>query len=250
MDGCNLESDHRVQRRLPGCANCYAMKLAGGRLAHHPSRKGLTQPSKAGPVWNGQVRYNREWLDQPLRWRKPREDGDRVSDAVRSGPWPLPNIWLGTSVEDQDRANERIPPLLQTPAAVRFLSAEPLLGEVEIFNMDGPIDVPDGMPSPLHWVIVGGESGPGARPMHPDWARSIRDQCEAVGVPFFFKQWGAWRPADIRWPGGERCIMGRNGHVRSQGSESFYDNDWIMLCAGKAAAGRELDGRTWDQMPT
>ncbi len=109
---------------------------------------------------------------------------------------PLPNVWLGVSVEDQARANERIPLLLETPVAVRFVSAEPLLAPVAIFDMDGPVDVPDGVPSPIHWVIAGGESGPGARPMHPEWARGLRDQCQAVGVPFFFKQWGTWVPND------------------------------------------------------
>ena len=125
-------------------------------------------------------------------------------------PLPLPNVWLGTSLEDQDTANERIPPLLETPAAVRWLSAEPLLGPVEVFSINGPVDVPDGMLPPLDWVVAGGESGPGARPMHPDWARSLRDQCAAAGVPFFFKQWGG---------------------------------------ASSKALGRELDGRTWDEMP-
>ena len=125
-------------------------------------------------------------------------------------PLPLPNVWLGTSVEDQDTANERIPALLETPAAIRWISAEPLLGPVEIFSANGPVDVSDGTRSPLDWVVAGGESGPGARPMHPDWARSLRDQCAAATVPFFFKQWG-----------------GSTGKAR----------------------GRELDGRTWDEMP-
>jgi protein gp37 len=117
---------------------------------------------------------------------------------------PLPNVWLGTSAEDQPRADERIPHLLATPAARRFVSLEPLLGPVDLTRLR-----PDGINftlnallgkaehllgfrshlSGLDWVIVGGESGPGARPMHPDWARSLRDQCAAAGVPFFFKQW-------------------------------------------------------------
>lgn len=125
-------------------------------------------------------------------------------------PLPLANVWLGTSAEDQETANERIPALLETPAAVRWLSAEPLLGPLEIFSINGPIDVPDGMRSPLDWVVAGGESGPGARPMDPSWARSLRDQCVAAAVPFFFKQWGG---------------------------------------AFSKALGRELDGRTWDEMP-
>ncbi len=113
--------------------------------------------------------------------------------------WPLPNVWLGTSVEDQATADERIPHLLRCPAAVRFLSCEPLLGPIDFrkvpgFNLAGQagVDLLRNL-----WVIVGGESGPGARPMRPDWARSLRDQCQAAGVPFFFKQMGA-RPVGVR----------------------------------------------------
>lgn len=118
--------------------------------------------------------------------------------------WPFPNVWLGVSCEDQKTADERIPLLLQTPAAVRWISAEPLLGPVELrqanadphfrrswleYNQrvsDGKFS--EGTYNRLDWVVVGGESGPGARPMHPDWARSLRDQCIAADVPFFFKQ--------------------------------------------------------------
>lgn len=133
--------------------------------------------------------------------------------------WPLPNVWLGVSAEDQARADERIPDLLATPAAVRFVSAEPLLGPVDFENIDivpwldsfrktprpdpdspnwpaikydvlrGHVKGPDDInQTKLDWIIVGGESGKYARPMHPDWVRSIRDQCAAAGVPFFFKQ--------------------------------------------------------------
>jgi len=108
-----------------------------------------------------------------------------------AGTWPWPHVWLGVSVEDQARADERIPRLRETPAAVRFISAEPLLGPVDLRqHLVDPTT--DWMLSPkraIDWLIVGGESGPGARPMHPDWARSLRDQCQAAGVPFFFKQW-------------------------------------------------------------
>lgn len=127
-------------------------------------------------------------------------------------PWPLPNVWLGVSVEDQKRADIRIPALTETPAAVRWLSCEPLLGPVDLspWLVDhGDTSRPWGIP--IDWVVVGGESGPGARPMHPDWARRSRDQCTSAGVPFFFKQWG--------------------GHTPKQG-------------------GRVLDGQTWDQYPT
>ena len=122
------------------------------------------------------------------------------------------NIWLGVSVEDQKTADERIPLLLSTPAAVRFVSCEPLLGPVDfwkfatreetfgsMYDHRGSYGIYPGLPPEpikyhegIDWVIVGGESGPGARPMHPDWARSIRNQCVDAGVPFFFKQWGEW----------------------------------------------------------
>lgn len=120
------------------------------------------------------------------------DDGEMLSeDEV---PFPLPNVWLGVSVENQEQADKRIPLLLQTPAAIRWVSAEPLLGPV-----DFGYDLHDGVIHEqgetrhirgLDWVVAGGESGPGARPMHHDWARSLRDQCKAAGVPFLFKQWG------------------------------------------------------------
>ncbi len=103
------------------------------------------------------------------------------------GPWPLPNVWLGTSAENQATLDERLPHLLATPAAVRFLSLEPLLGPIDVRGrLDG-----------IDWVIVGGESGPGAQPMHPDWVRSIRDACVEAEVAFFFKQWGEWLPQSV-----------------------------------------------------
>jgi protein gp37 len=165
--------------------------------------------------------------------------------------WPLPNVWLGVSCEDQQRADERIPHLLVAPAAVRFVSAEPLLGPIELARsaQRGMRSDPDEFSSALRdprsalaldWVIVGGESGPGARPMHPDWARGIRDQCVAAGVPFFFKQWGEWAAAPTMDP-----------HLRSSSLQYVHDGDSAarMICLGKKAAGRLLDGREWDEFP-
>ncbi|TIX71478.1 MAG: phage Gp37/Gp68 family protein, partial [Mesorhizobium sp.] len=148
------------------------------------------------------------------------EDGDNAHDEVANAVWPLPNVWLGVSAERQQEADERVPELLATPAAVRFVSAEPLLGPIDFERIKlpgiiNPLDAlrGEGYTTMLHgqyagqrlyhglkygcgrrldWIIVGGESGPNARPMHLAWARSIRDQCTAAGVPFFFKQWGAW----------------------------------------------------------
>jgi protein gp37 len=147
--------------------------------------------------------------------RDPR-DGDRVLLLRDGQTWPLPNVWLGVSVEDQTTADARIPDLLATPAAVRFLSCEPLLGPVDLREWVGTVHHhPDNDPHAtstravvraaraamgptIDWAIVGGESGPGARPMHPDWVRSIRDQCTAAGVAFFMKQWGGGRRAPRR----------------------------------------------------
>lgn len=147
-------------------------------------------------------------------------------------PWPLPNVWLGVSVEDQAAADERIPLLLQTPAAVRWLSCEPLLDEVDLNDYWGE--------SGIDWVVVGGESGPHARPMHTDWARALRDQCLDAGVPFHFKQWGEWvQVHELRC--NEPGIKGKPWYN--------FDPDTAVCRIGKKAAGRLLDGREWNEMP-
>lgn len=185
----------------------------------------------------------------------------RVSFEAR-GEWPPRNAWLGVSAEDQRRADERVPELLATPAAVRFVSAEPLLGPIVMplawlrqgDNGAWPHDV---MPvTGLDWIIVGGESGPSARPMHPDWPRAIRDQCAAAGVAFFFKQWGEWGDFDIRCDPSNRAVtlarpandpLGR--YVTPQGGSGIGHGTVWMRRVGKARAGRMLDGRTHDDMP-
>jgi len=361
ITGCSVVS--------PGCTNCYAMKLAGSRLAHHPSRAGLTRDTKAGPVWTGEVRLNEQWLDEPLRWRRPRKifvcaHGDLFAEGVPDawiervfavmalcpqhvfqvltkrpermraylahpataravwelacdmvvehgfgvvllahpshasiapagrhvhvGRWPLRNVWLGVSVEDQRRADERIPILLDTPAAVRWISAEPLLGPVDLdaaWHGEPALDAEcwgdcawceKGRP-PLHncqrgkgdwekgrsgldWVVAGGESGPGARPMHPDWARSLRDQCAAAGVPFLFKQWGTWAAKLDREredPDWRADYSGRFSDSRpdiawlnSAGGRGFHGERFhVMSRVGKKAAGRTLDDVTHDGFP-
>ncbi len=352
ITGCSVVS--------PGCTNCYAMKLAGTRLQHHPSRAGLTVNSKAGPVWNGKVRLNREWLTQPLEWKKPRmvfvcAHGDLFHEDVPddwildvftimaiakqhtfqvltkrpermreflSRPdeghleaiyanwysfdggarevwsWPLPNVWLGVSVEDQKRADERIPALLDTPAAVRWVSAEPLLGPVRLDRIGEYVDTfadcgghpvpelpldtqdatwlnpfkgkweaearaPDGSSrgplaggllhdgGRLDWVVAGGESGKGARPMHPDWARSLRDQCATAGIPYFFKQWGNWNQVfdrDVEDPDWRRCdvVQRENPHgqwLNLKGGQGFHGERVVFVVpSSKAATGRLLDG--------
>ena len=331
ITGCSVVS--------AGCKHCYAMKLAGTRLAHHPSREGLTIDTAAGPVWNGEVRFNDQWLLQPLDWTKPRRifvcaHGDlfhesvpdewicavfaimastpqhtfqvltkrpqrarrwfeRMRDrataegylheclkgrmgydhprrpAVNLAAWPLPNVWLGVSVEDQAAADVRIPELLMTPAAVRWISAEPLLGSVDLQLVAVPLDQDnlrrpwdfDGYkfnaltkddedrfyqaPSALDWVVVGGESGAGARPMHPDWVRALRNQCAAAGVPFLFKQWGEWNP--YTRPGGYdwRLPDGDFATWDGQRFRPFYPclhETVSMHRVGKKRAGRLLDG--------
>jgi protein gp37 len=367
------------------------MTLAGTRLKHHPTRIGLTTPSKAGPVWNGNVRLNVSQLQAPIKWRRPRRifvcaHGDlfheNVSDewidsvfavmalaprhtflvltkrAARmraymterwqgtpaqtiagidipaGGPtgrrvrvekacqplldqfkmadpdkdhlwtpegscramqwdWPLPNVWMGVSVEDQRRANERIPDLLAIPAALRWLSCEPLLGRVDLTNMPnrdfssvpGTYDALGGSWWPavgdpdvetataernlprIGWVVCGGESGPGARPMHPDWVRSLRDQCCAAGVPYFFKQWGDWTLEldrdrdDPDWYFDYGTIPGLGSgdgpkdqalrFLNLEGGQGFHgERGVVMRRVGKKIAGTKLDGHQWLEFPT
>ena len=162
---------------------------------------------------------------------------------------PIPNLWLLVSVENQKTADERIPHLLETNVAVRGLSMEPLLGEVDLGFPDEVERSVGLFVDKLHWVIVGGESGPGARAMHPDWARSIRDQCLDARVPFFFKQWGAWvshgQVEDSEFRNELVCENKyKFKNVRKNGIP------WNTLHrVGKKKAGRVLDGRTWDEMP-
>jgi protein gp37 len=227
----------------PGCKHCYAERMAKRLQAMGNPR-----------YQNGfQVTVHKDRLEEPLRWKKPRrvfvnsmsdllhpdipwhivdtvvavmarchqhtfqvltKRPERLREHFRPRKRPLPNVWLGTSCEDQPTAEKRIPHLLGVPAAVRFLSLEPLLGPIDF--TDGPLDPASTMGTwsmleeGINWVIVGGESGPKARPMEADWVRGIRDQCLAAGVPFFFKQWGG---------------------------------------TNKKRAGRILDGRTWDEFP-
>ena len=250
---------------------------------------------------------------RPARMRSLLADGgvkllEATSDeatamALYDAYWPLPNVWIGTSVESQKWADIRVPQLLRTEAAIRFLSIEPLLGPIDLhgpIHADGPLrgsrtkltywltGEPQWAPEEtgptgvvmqplavgpqIDWVIVGGESGPGARPMHPDWARKLRDQCVESNVPFFLKQWGEWGvdwPLDkdgriVPGPRGLRVTVANDGAIYQPGDLSYPDgprygeairadhnraNLTPMYRLGKHATGRELDGRTWDEQP-
>jgi protein gp37 len=167
--------------------------------------------------------------------------------------WVPDNIWLGTSVEDQATADARIPHLLRCPAAVRFLSCEPLLGAVELggyYNIPGAPGI-DTWNDGIHWVIVGGESGHKARPMHLDWARSLRDQCKAAGTAFFFKQWGEWAAIDMPWYDEAPATRPSNETwLNLEGGSGFHGKQvWRMRKVGKANAGRLLDGVEHSEWP-
>lgn len=189
--------------------------------------------------------------------------------------WPLPNVWLGVSAERQQEADERIPEVLATPAAVRFVSAEPLLGQIDFYETSAAMPV-EGHPwkngpilQGIDWIIVGGESGPGARPMHPAWARSIRDQCAAAGVAFFFKQWGEYLPvgqnlhgcgkvhgATAAKPGRMKLHYGGTPqqapkHAFAERGVEFAStaDGRLTFRVGKKAAGRLLDGVEHNAMP-
>lgn len=314
-------------RVSPGCANCYAERVAYRFSGPGKAYEGLAKMTKAGPRWTGDLRAPVEKLFEPNHWKRPRRifvnsqsdlfheklsyrviddvfavmamNGrhtfqvltkrvDRMHEwffLVRDGletarrvglraldftcqmvagneypkhmagggqidrdgsalPWPLANVWIGVSVENQHYANARIPLLIDTPAAVRFLSCEPLLGPID----DREADPATWTLDLLDWVIAGGESGPGARPMHPDWARGLRDQCASAGVPFFFKQWGEWR-YDFLDP----------THCVDRGGDMYFelgkapgrplDESGLVARVGKKAAGRLLDGREHNEFP-
>lgn len=178
-----------------------------------------------------------QYLDWQLLTKRPQNIKHLLPDDWGDG---YPNVWLGTTAENQEEADRRIPHLLDVSAKVHFLSCEPLLGPVDLTCIPVygvPLDAlrGDGHASRgLGWIIAGGESGAKARPTHPDRFRSLRDQCVAANVPFFFKQWGEWAP-----------VSGAEG----DGSIWKFLDHATVRRVGKKAAGRTLDGVTWDQMP-
>jgi len=257
-------------KKSTGCKNCYAE-----RMAKRLKAMGISQYQDAvdDEGWTGKVQFVEHLLNEPLRQRKPNtyfvcsmsdlfhenvpeeiiwriieiawkakqhtfyiltKRAERLFDILSHSLWWLndtpENIGIGVSVEDQATADQRLPYLAYLPAAIRFVSYEPALGPVDFTNA-GVNEFIDW----IDWVICGGESGPGARPMHPDWARLARDQCVADGVSFFFKQWGTYVPQGQFWHWSKRKYR--------------FDDGTLMFKVGKKDAGRWLDGREWNQLP-
>lgn len=216
------------------------------------------RPERMAEYISANNRYDAliEQLDQGDVWDLPTRTVKRLFfNAPREDKWPLPNVWLGVTAENQQRADERIPILLQIPAAVRFVSVEPMLGPVDLLSNDclgGCINYEVCLDNPetcincaqdckIDWIICGGETGPGARPMHPDWVRSLKDQCQEAGVSYFFKQWGEYCSPSQMPPD-----TFREWDIQ-HGTEIWDDEPrWRV---GKKKAGRILDGETWDEMP-
>lgn len=196
-------------------------------------------------------------LDWQLLTKRPEAVMRLVPESWRGG-FPH-NVWMGTTVEDQRRADERIPHLLALPARVKFLSCEPLLGSVDIsfwthrpcgWSGCGTCGQRPLLPF-IDWVIAGGESGPGARPMHPGWVRSLRDQCTRDDVPFFFKQWGEYRPCK---EGESVEVVVHDFKLSARVAEHLGDKaprpiPAAMQRVGKKAAGSTLDGREHKEWP-
>lgn len=232
-------------RVSPGCVNCYAERQAARFAGESGPFHGFVTRVNGHPAWTGKVELIDKHLEDPVRWKQPKRifvnsmsdlfhEGlppqaiKDVFDVMRRAHWhqyqiltkraarmltvlryleidPLPNVWLGVSVEDQQRADERIPLLLQTPAAVRFVSYEPALGPVDFCNLpsasgigryldalsNAGVDPGALIPNKLDWIIIGGESGPNARPFDIEWARNTVAQCKSAGVACFVKQLGA-----------------------------------------------------------
>ena len=245
----------------PACENCYAEKWAkrtgNANWGPDSERRFFTESHWSEPLkWDKDASKNKERKrvfcasmadifedrEDLNKWRAkiwyiihetPNLDWllltKRPANIKRLVPWNdnwPKNVWLGTSVENQQTAEERIPSLLENRAKLHFISCEPLLGELRIQHWLKP--------SKIKWVIVGGESGPQARPTRPGWVQSLREQCLKAKVPFFFKQWGCWRPIQNRDAGKQKKFE--------------FENE-TMVKMGKKEAGRELDGRIWDQVP-
>ena len=258
-----------------GCNNCYAERMSKrlrGRCGYdaenpfkvtlHPNR--LEEPSRwskpstifvcsMGDLFHPEVPFDYidrvfavmelcPWHTFLILTKRPQRMADYMGAFDGYIEWPLPNVWLGVTAENQEMADERIPILLQIPAAIRFVSVEPMVGQADIdsYLIVGADRPGSSMRKGIDWVICGGETGPKARPMHPDWARTLRDQCQEAGVPFFFKQHGEYIH-ESQTP----------DNMTDYDPEYFYDREWPPGFAkvGKKAAGCLLDGREWNEMP-
>lgn len=198
--------------------------------------------NQADPAWRcdlWDLIYETPDLDWLLLTKRPQNIRKMLPEKAKGAlsDWGVgwPNVWLGTTVENQEEAERRIPHLREVPARIRFLSCEPMVSPVTL-TVDHLIG--------LDWIIAGGESGPGARPMHPTWARSLRDQCQTAGIWFFFKQWGEWAPWDV-------SISGWAKHLTTEGVwiDGIAERANTMFRVGKKAAGALLDGREWREFP-
>lgn len=247
---------HGCEKVSAGCKNCYMFRekkqygqdptrVVRSKTKFYDPLKWVSSDDRAAPKYCFTCSWSDFFIEQADPWRSEAWDVIRATPQITYQiltkrperiPTALPddwgtgysNVWLGVSCENQALAGERIPVLLQTPAALRFISAEPLLGPIEM-RLEGWCE------NGIDWVIAGGESGPGARPMHPDWARSLRDQCEEAGVAFFFKQWGEFVSVSE--------MPGEGFHFR------FPDGATVRR-VGTKAAGALLDGRAWQEFPT
>lgn len=263
----------------PGCAHCYAKRLwaktypgrAFGDVRMHEDR--LVQPlhwrkprkvfvCSMGDLFHKDVPTEFIWRVFSIMRRaeqhtfqvltkRPERMASVVEEMLTASCCdPAPNIWVGTSVEDQASLDTRAEHLLLTPAAKRFISYEPALGPINPLPYLPNALCEGGLVNRLDWIVCGGESGGvDARPMNPDWPRLVRNQCQSVGVPFFFKQWGAWCPCDILHDQG--CGIRMPGPVMQfgEGEYSISGRGAMMTRCGKKRAGRLLDGREWNEMP-
>ena len=262
-----------------GCKNCYADNTAR-RWGHDLFHRDGDRRMMSEQYWRNPLRWNREAerAGVPLRvftasMADVFEDHPRVTEArerlwhlIEETPWlrwqlltkrpeNVPgmapwkhawpdHVWLGTSVEDQQRADERLPLLLQVPATVRFLSCEPIVGRINLQPYLGDVTDTDPRRGRINWVIAGGESGPKARPMDPAWVRTLRDQCRAH-ADFFFKQWGTWAPS------GRIAIGGtRPGALLVGDPVDELGHRVEMIRLGKKEAGRLLDGHLHNAVPS
>ncbi len=224
----------------------------------------LSEPHQVPAAPTGELRFIYDSMRdiKPEMTIEERFSGKSIGECHWRG-WPLDNVWLGVTAENQAMADERIPILLQIPAAKHFASLEPLLKPVDVRPYlprkwtlachDYPTERTIG----LDGIVAGGESGPGARPSHPDWFRKVRDDCAAAGVPFTFKQWGEFVPksqTELRCPDKWGCITQLGSYYPETSAWNGHDDDSgesdaVIYRVGKKAAGRELDGVIHDGWP-